>query len=902
MVGLLETNPFTYGSPLASGEGIPRPAEQELLLRMALSGQNTRMSAPRRYGKTTLIADVRAAAERLDLNTVRVDLYGVMSRAEVALRLEHGYRNLRGPFARSIHALLPRTRVRAVVGGGPARVEAQLDGAREAIDRQLIDLLDLPLGFFARKAVRTLVVFDEFQDVLQAGDGVDAVIRSRIQHQREAASYLFAGSHPGMLDELFGDRNRPLYDQARPVVLRPLGELIVAEYVEEHFRRTARSAGRALDELVALAGGHPQRVMLLAHHLWEHTPRGERADDDAWQAAVAIAFSELQEQYERAWSGREKDGDRAVLAAVAAGRPVLAAATLRDLGLSKSTAVRSRERLLRDADLQRDGDDVQLVDPLYAAWIAAGRRAPCTRLAEVTPAIDDVAIARRQDHGAAPFGSPDGERESLGELAGGYVELDGTGRTQRARVIVGGKGAGKTMMLRRLRAAVEQDRSRYAASGGGIGALATEDIVRVASWHDATSLPSVWSALWRVGLLSSVVSHLLHAPALARYRVVERHPSLATGSGERVPVSPSQALTTLLRECRTSRELAHLLDDPRWAELEWRLGDVLRDVPPLYFYIDAIDEEFARAPRFWVPAQQGLCTYAMRLPSVERLRGRVHLVVSIRDVAFVALRSGEHLTRWIGDPAIYLLRWDRERIGRLLDAKLRGLEDRFLLRPQLGATLESWLGLRQIESSRRGSVEPVADYMLRHTRLMPRDVVTLGNALCGATAQAKSEGRDALNPTEVRVVVSRVARWVGHEQLALAASHLASLILPEPQKEASNIHERWSNTGQTAERTMRELHATLSTVGTDRFDAATMQALGAEAARCFGDDRAVLTALWQNRLLGFIEGDVTTGETVFFDEGPDSDVELPSNADGYALHPVLLDLLDAQPVGAPVAQ
>ncbi len=43
---------------------------------------------------------------------------------------------------------------------------------------------------------------------------------------------------------------------------------------------------RALAPLLDVAGGHPQRTMLLAHFLWEETPARAEADEEHWVRAL----------------------------------------------------------------------------------------------------------------------------------------------------------------------------------------------------------------------------------------------------------------------------------------------------------------------------------------------------------------------------------------------------------------------------------------------------------------------------------------------------------------------------------------------------------------------------------------------------------------------------------------
>ena len=57
------TNPFEYSSPLAPDELLDRDDEAQRLLERAEGGHNSRLVAPRRYGKTSLLLRVLDEAE-----------------------------------------------------------------------------------------------------------------------------------------------------------------------------------------------------------------------------------------------------------------------------------------------------------------------------------------------------------------------------------------------------------------------------------------------------------------------------------------------------------------------------------------------------------------------------------------------------------------------------------------------------------------------------------------------------------------------------------------------------------------------------------------------------------------------------------------------------------------------
>jgi hypothetical protein len=368
-------NPFRYSEPLPVEDLLDRDHEADMLLRRAVEGNNTRLVAPRRYGKTSLLRRLTHDAGREGWATVYVDFFGVLTLADVAQRIERAYaEQLDGRLATWFSGMRRMLRPTFRAGGGPlpAGVEVALDPQAEP---PLLDRLALPRRLHERQGIRTLVVFDEFQDVLMAHDRADAVIRSEIQHHGDAASYVFAGSHVGMMRELFADRRRAFYGQAAPVELAPLPADAVADYLTDRFARSERDPGIALAPLLELAQGHPQRTMLLAHALWEQTPARGTADEESWQAAYAHAVAQTRDELRAVWISLPAS-QRRTLTAIAENADALYAAS-RTHGGSRGGTVHAAVQALADRGeivpdpAARSGQ--RLVDPLLAAWIRDGR-------------------------------------------------------------------------------------------------------------------------------------------------------------------------------------------------------------------------------------------------------------------------------------------------------------------------------------------------------------------------------------------------------------------------------------------------------------------------------------------------------------------------------------------------
>ena len=361
----LDANPFIYSRPVSPEQMIDRERELARLLELVQVGQAVRLDAPRRYGKTTLLGRLRLEAEKLGIATAYVDFSTVYSIPDAVARIETAYRDLKGPASRIAGEALRALRIG--LRAGP--VSASTGPRSGSPERELIELLDLPTRIFARTGSATLVVFDEFQDLLSLREGLDGLVRSRIQHHGEAASYVFAGSHSSLLRELFADRERPLYGQAQPVELGPLPQEALASYVSERFGQAGVDIEPILDTYLGLVRGHPQRAMLTAHHLWRCFAQ---TDDPlaAVDGAFEETFVELEEPFEAVLHSL-RPAERAILTSLAADEPrVYAQSTLDGWGLSKSqaqSAIRSLEE--RGYLMALGRGHWTFVDPLLAEWL-----------------------------------------------------------------------------------------------------------------------------------------------------------------------------------------------------------------------------------------------------------------------------------------------------------------------------------------------------------------------------------------------------------------------------------------------------------------------------------------------------------------------------------------------------
>ena len=123
--------------------------------------------------------------------------------------------------------------------------------------------------------------------------------------------------------------------------------------------------------------------------------------------------------------------------------------------------------------------------------------------------------------------------------------------------------------------------------------------------------------IWKRAVLNSLATHILAHHDLRRYVSQEQAKSIRYEYGFllgefRRPRSIYAELTDIVNGRLSGRQLTAYLDDPAWEDLEDVLAEILRTCPPIFFYLDAVDEEFSHAPMYWLQCQKGLFYQVMR--------------------------------------------------------------------------------------------------------------------------------------------------------------------------------------------------------------------------------------------------------------------------------------------------
>jgi hypothetical protein len=514
---------------------------------------------------------------------------------------------------------------------------------------------------------------------------------------------------------------------------------------------------------------------------------------------------------------------------------------------------------------------------------------------------------------ATPFGNPDGARENLDVMLDKFVDFAGNesfgalatpAGDMRARVIVGRMGAGKTVYLRRLQAKANSEASVY-ADMSQIDLPPTESIVRTCQFFERRNLVEMWKRIWSRCITRTFVTHILRRRELRAHLDPELRDNLMSyqhlfGNG-RAPGSIYSHLADLLHEHDAKHKLTMYLNHSDWSDLTYFVGEAVASVPPVAFYLDGVDESFGNAPMYWLPCQEGLFHAVMQWLRDPHVGGRLHVVVTIRDVVFSSVLRGETASKYRGEPHIRVLDWDARSLRYFLHTKILRLEHRYLADPSAEDPVVRWLGRATIDNIGRGRTERTVDYVLRHTRLIPRDLVEVGNALCNAVLRSRQETGGAPTQDTVRRTVAVAAAAFGNDQIQQCANQISADMAPSRSAQHGYAELYVGRQGYFRDAVVEKLREGLLMIGVDRFDADTLQSARDLLRQQFDGQTDFASVLWQNGLLGFVGRRNGGDGTFFYSMSGLTDLQPPLAEREYVLHPCLIDAVGLRAAGtAPV--
>jgi hypothetical protein len=349
-------NPFKFGVLVDNEFFTDRTNELKQVL-MSLNSQNHLiLISPRRFGKSSLVAK---AVKESGRPCVSLNMQNMLSVEDFASKLlREVFRQY--PMERIKH-LMSHFRFIPTVSSNP--VTNSIDVSFQPVVNSMVlleDAMDL-LEKVSTKDKKLIVVFDEFQEILNIRKGLDKQLRSIMQTQQNL-NYILLGSQESMMTEIFERKKSAFYHFGQFMRLSKISYDDFRQYVSERLPiKEQAKLDSIVDEILSFTRLHPYYTQQLSAQVWEMVSYVHLIDGVVVEAISKIVRTHDLD-FERLWLNFNRT-DRSIMMNLSKGiNP------LQNRQVATSTSFSGIKRLMKAGYVIRV-DDYEIEDPFFKEWI-----------------------------------------------------------------------------------------------------------------------------------------------------------------------------------------------------------------------------------------------------------------------------------------------------------------------------------------------------------------------------------------------------------------------------------------------------------------------------------------------------------------------------------------------------
>ncbi len=306
-----------------------------------------------------------------------MDLYKIASLRELleayAKGIAHSCTGKIEKFSDMVKEVFPKLRPKIIIGsdGTPSiEVDIQLKG-KEQIDT-LEEVLDAPEKIAKKRKRNFVVVFDEFQEILNLdGDRIEKLMRASFQHHHHV-SYLFAGSKRHLIYSMVSDPNRAFYKLGDIMNLQKIETTDMMVFIKKQFSKGSIDIEDCvIDYILEVSENVPYNVQYICHHLWNWCAEFKNVEKENVMEVFDNIITEQSTNYIVLWDGLSLH-QRLLLKAICRfpNKPIFSKEFIFENDLGTSGSIQKSIALLKKKNiLDANGKEIQFNDIFFKEWI-----------------------------------------------------------------------------------------------------------------------------------------------------------------------------------------------------------------------------------------------------------------------------------------------------------------------------------------------------------------------------------------------------------------------------------------------------------------------------------------------------------------------------------------------------
>ena len=350
------TNPFQFGI-LVDNEYFTDRVNEIKEVQMSLNSANHLiLISPRRFGKSSLVAK---AVRETGRPCISLNMQNMLSVDDFASKLLRELFRLY-PMERIRH-LMSHFRIIPTISTNP--VTNTLDVSFQPVVNSMVMLEDAMelMEKVSTENKKLVVVFDEFQEILNIRKGLDKQLRSIMQVQQHL-NYILLGSQESMMTDIFERKKSPFYHFGKLMRLNKIPYDDFREYISARLPiKEEDKLNRIVEEILSFTSLHPYYTQQLSAQVWEMVTYNNVIDDVVGEAISKIVrMHDL--DFERLWLNFNRT-DRSIMLSLSKG-----ANPLQNRQVATSTSFSGIKRLMKAGYVIRV-EDYEIEDPFFREWI-----------------------------------------------------------------------------------------------------------------------------------------------------------------------------------------------------------------------------------------------------------------------------------------------------------------------------------------------------------------------------------------------------------------------------------------------------------------------------------------------------------------------------------------------------
>jgi hypothetical protein len=364
-------NPFKYGSIVLGNDFCGRKDLLKQITAHMDASQNIVVIGERRIGKSSLVYE--AVRKLKGTGILYMDLLGIKSVDAFCKRMLRAIVTLEKKASWTAKIIQTLSYLKPTISADPitSMPVVAFDASVELKAGSIQEVLDLIESLAQKK--RFIVVFDEFQDILNIKDANEAIalLRSKIQFHSKIP-YVFVGSIRHKMDEIFISPDSAFFKSAIPITVDPLPYEEFTEFLIKKFESGKRKVlPKTLKDVFNIASNVTGDIQQFCEALWEVTSVNDTISPINLKAALELIFAREQKSYE-AFISLLTDFQFKCLSALAreSGKSVYSMDFVKAVGLHSTASVnRAITRMIDINILFKSGKQIRFVNPFFKAWL-----------------------------------------------------------------------------------------------------------------------------------------------------------------------------------------------------------------------------------------------------------------------------------------------------------------------------------------------------------------------------------------------------------------------------------------------------------------------------------------------------------------------------------------------------